>query len=163
MHGKNNSVFSVSSVVKEIMRILKWNKSDPIFEGFLDDIYKTIDHCDVYYLEGQGYTVLNHCPKYHLYQKLGIAEIQDVFVLPYHRGQGVATALIQYCETQCKGDMIGISVPVSPQFGVAQRLYAKLGYMPDGNGVTYDREPLKHNSSVKLDEHLCLMMVKNLK
>jgi hypothetical protein len=49
------------------------------------------------------------------------------------------------------------------QFGVAQRLYARLGYIPDGNGVTYDREIIAHNTSVRLDENLCMMLVKNIK
>ncbi len=145
------------------MQIQKWNKIEVIFDGYLDNAYKTLDYCDVYFIEGQGFAVLNYEPKYSLYKRLNIPEIQDVFVLPDYRGQGISTALIKHCESLISGDMVGISVPVSPQFGVAQRLYYKLGYMPDGNGVTYDRETLQHNNSVKLDENLCLMMVKELR
>ena len=153
----NNIVFY------KAMEIQRWNKQDTIFEGYLDDIYKILDHCDVYFVEGKGFAVLNHSPKYAPYKRLNISEIQDVFVLPDYRGKGIATALIMNCEDQVTGDMVGISVPVSPNFGTAQRLYYKLGYVPDGNGVTYDREPCIHNSSVKLDDDLCLMMVKDLK
>lgn len=145
------------------MKPQKWNKLDYIFEGYLDPVYIGLDYCDVFYIAGQGYAVLNHRPKYALYQRMNIPEIQDVFVLPNARGKGVATALITYCEQHCQGDMIGISVPVSPKFGAAQRLYSKLGYQPDGNGVTYDREPVSHDSRVKLDETLCLMMIKDLR
>ncbi len=144
------------------MQIQKWNKQDAIFQGNLDDVYKTINHCDVYFIEGQGFAILNHAPKYAFYKRLGIPEIQDVFVLPEFRGQGIATALITHCENQISGDMVGISVPVSSKFGIAQRLYYKLGYTPDGNGVTYDREPVMHNSSAKVDDDLCLMLVKDL-
>ncbi len=145
------------------MEIKKWDKLDNIFDGYLDPIYKSSDRCDVYYIAGKGFSVLNHSPKYALYQRLNIPEIQDVFVLPDARGQGVGTALITHCENQTAGNMVGISVPVSPDFGVAQQLYYKLDYKPDGNGVTYDREMLTPNSRVKLDENLCLMMVKDLK
>lgn len=145
------------------MNIQKWNKIDALFDSHLDPVYKTLDHCDVFYVEDKGYAVLNNAPKYALYQRLNIPEIQDVFVLPEFRGQRLAKALIQYCESQVKGEMVGISVPVSPQFGIAQRLYNKMGYIPDGNGVTYDREPCVHNSSVKLDNDLCLMMIKDLR
>jgi len=145
------------------MEIQKWNKHDAMFEGYLDDIYQTIDHCDVYFVEGQGFAILNHAPKYAPYKRLNIPEIQDVFVLPDCRGQGIATALIIHCENQVLGDMVGISVPVSGEFGVAQRLYYKLGYIPDGNGVTYDREVVCHDSSIKVDSDLCLMMVKGLR
>jgi GNAT superfamily N-acetyltransferase len=145
------------------MEIKKWNKLDSIFDGYLDPIYKSNGHCDVYYVEDRGFAVLNHAPKYGLYQRLNIPEIQDVFILPEARGQGSGTALIEHCEKQVSGNMVGISVPVSPDFGVAQQLYYKLGYKPDGNGVTYDRATLTHDCRVKLDENLCLMMVKDLK
>lgn len=144
------------------MEIKIWNKLDDIFEGYLDPIYRTNDCCDVYYVADSGFAVLNHSPKYALYQRLQIPEIQDVFILPDARGRGVATALINHCEAQVSESMIGISVPVSPNFGIAQQLYYKLGYKPDGNGVTYNREILSHDSRVKLDENLCLMMVKDL-
>ena len=144
------------------MKIEKWTKVSLIFDGLLDPLYKNTDNCEVYFVEGKGFAVLNRQPKYSLYQRLGISEIQDVFVLHEFRGQGIATSLINHCEKMTADDMIGISVPVSPDFGVAQQLYYKLGYRPDGNGVTYDREPLTHNSTVKIDENLCLMMVKDL-
>lgn len=145
------------------MEINLWNKKDSIFEGMLDPIYQTVDYCDVYYIDGKGFVILNHEPKYPLYARMGIPEIQDIFVLPNYRGQGVATALIRHCEAMTNTDMIGISVPVSPQFGAAQCLYAKLGYRPDGQGVTYDRQHVYHNSSVQVDENLCLMLLKDLK
>ena len=144
------------------MEIEKWNKQDNIFDGYLEKIYLDLDRCDVFFIRDKGYAVLNHAPKYAFYKRLGIAEIQDIFTLPNMRGQGVATALIAHCEAQVEGDMVGISVPVSPQFGVAQQLYFKLGYAPDGNGVTYDREMLRHGQMVKCDDDLCMMLVKNL-
>ena len=47
-------------------------------------------------------------------------------------------------------------------FGAAQRLYCKLGYIPDGNGVTYDREAVRAGDMRAVDDLLCLMMVKAL-
>jgi ribosomal protein S18 acetylase RimI-like enzyme len=143
------------------MNVLKWDKQTRIFEN-LDLVYKTLSHCDVYYIPQSAYAVLNSKPAYHLYQRLGIAEIQDIYVMPDYRRQGLASKLIHHCETQAEGDMVGISVPVSPQFGAAQRLYHKLGYAPDGNGVTYERHAIEHNATVKLNDDLCLMLVKEL-
>tara|TARA_B100001750_G_C15518740_1_gene609613 strand:+ start:3185 stop:3655 length:471 start_codon:yes stop_codon:yes gene_type:complete len=144
------------------MNIQRWNKKEVLFDGVLDPVYKDLDFCHVYYVADKGYVVLNLQPSYGIYSRIGIAEIQDLYVLPNHRREGVATALIRFCEQQVTTDMVGISVPVSPQFGAAQRLYYRLGYEPDGNGVTYDREPIAHGSLVKLDDCLCLMMVKDL-
>jgi len=92
--------------------IQKWNKADPIFPHHLDPIYKTLDYCDVFYVPEKGYAILNHQPKYNLYKKLAIPEIQDVFVIPDHRKQGIATQLIHYCESTCDTNTIGISVPI---------------------------------------------------
>lgn len=144
------------------MEIQQWNKKDALFEGVLDPVYKTLDYCDVFYVLNKGFAVLNHAPRYALYKRLGIPEIQDIFVIESARKQGVATALIKHCETIAKTDMVGISVPVSTQFGAAQRLYYKLGYVPDGNGVTYDRTIVPYGAAAPVDENLCLMMIKEL-
>lgn len=112
-----------------------------------------------------GYCFLNRLPKYALYRRFGLSEIQDVHVFPEHRQKGYATALIQKCENIARDEgqqEIGISVALSAEFGPAQRLYCKLGYLPDGQGITYDRQTLKHGERVILDDDLCLMMSKAL-
>lgn len=147
------------------MHIQQWNKQDDIFNGVLDADYKTRDYCDVFYVADKGFAVLNYQPLYGLYRRLDIPEIQDVFVLPEHRQQGIATALIKHCESVALAagkSMAGISVPVSPQFGAAQCLYINLGYKPDGNGVSYERDAVIHNQAYPVDDNLCLMLIKEL-
>ncbi len=123
-----------------------------VFIGFLDDA-------------AAGYGMLNWQPQYALYRRLGIPEIQDLNVRPECRRRGVASALIAQCEAEAvqagKTDM-GISAGLYPDYGPAQRLYVRLGYIPDGNGVTYDRQPVRPGEIRPVDDDLCLMMVKNL-
>jgi len=112
-----------------------------------------------------GFVMLNPAPKYTLYKKLGVPEIQDLNVIPDARQKGIATVLVNKCEelAEEKGHtQIGISVPLNASYGPAQRLYIKLGYMPDGNGITYDREPVDAVSRYLADDDLCLMMLKDL-
>ncbi|MEM6780399.1 MAG: GNAT family N-acetyltransferase [Pseudomonadota bacterium] len=115
-----------------------------------------------------GFCILNWKPRYALYQKLGIPEIQDLNVIPYARRQGVAKALIAYCETrtcyqgQNVDQQLGVSVPLGPSFGAAQRLYWSQGYQPDGMGPTQDRQPVVEGQAYLLDQDLCLMLVKAL-
>ena len=109
-----------------------------------------------------GYCMLNWQPRYSLYKKLGIPEIQDLNVVPDARRQGVATALIAVCEKAVEAEQIGVSVALSSAYGPAQRLYAALGYLPDGYGVTFDREPVLHGELRPVDDDLCLMLVKKL-
>lgn len=117
--------------------------------------------------EGQdvGFTILNFTPKYALYKKLDIPEIQDLNVIPDARQKGIATTIVNKCEEMAEAagkTQIGISVPLNKSYGPAQRLYIKLGYMPDGNGITYDREPVSESQRYSPDDDLCLMMLKDL-
>lgn len=112
-----------------------------------------------------GYAVLNWMPKYGLYRKLEIPEVQDLNILNTFRRRGFATEIIRYCEdlARAKGrDQMGIAVSVHSSYGPAQRLYFKLGYEPDGLGVTYDRGPVEFASLKPVDDQLCLMLVKGL-
>lgn len=112
-----------------------------------------------------GYVILNWDPKYGLFRKNEIPEIQDLNILNHFRQQGLATALIAYCENLAreKGkEFMGIGVSVSSSFGPAQRLYTKLGYVPDGFGVTYDRKNTISGELRPIDDQLCLMMLKAL-
>ena len=112
-----------------------------------------------------GYGFVNWQPKYSLYARLDIPEIQNVNVLPQHRGQGIGGALIEYAETLVRDDgrdQVGVSVGLHKDYGAAQRLYVKRGYVPDGNGISYDREAVKAGEIRPVDDDLCLMMVKDL-
>lgn len=112
-----------------------------------------------------GYCILNWRPKYGFFKKLEIPEIQDLNVLPEFRRRGIASFLIAHCEAEAVKKScayMGISVALNAAYGPAQILYTKLGYVPDGNGVTYDRAPVMPAEIRPVDDHLCLMMVKAL-
>ena len=112
-----------------------------------------------------AFGTLNFEPKYNLYKKLDIPEIQDLNVVPEAREQGAATVLVEAFENLARDqglESIGISVGLTKDYGPAQRLYVKLGYMPDGCGITYDREGVTFGVSYPADDDLCLMMVKAL-
>lgn len=112
-----------------------------------------------------GYCILNWDPKYGFFRAHEIPEIQDLNVLSEFRKQGIATKIILHCEELaarkgCKS--MGISFGLHPGFGAAQRLYVKLGYIPDGFGATYDRKVVVEGEFKAVDDQLCLMLVKNL-
>jgi hypothetical protein len=48
-------------------------------------------------------------------------------------------------------------------YGAAQRLYAGLGYVPDGQGVSYHNLAVTPGATVKVDDSLVLWMIKELK
>ena len=112
-----------------------------------------------------GYCMLAWEPKYAFFRKLGIPEIQDLNVLPEFRRQGIGGCMIDHCENLAreKGcEYIGIGVGMDASYGAAQRLYVVRGYVPDGNGLTYDRKAIPKGEFRPIDDDISLMMIKDL-
>ena len=112
-----------------------------------------------------GYCILNWKPKYGYFRAQGMAEIQDLNILHDYRRRGFGRAMVSYCESiaRDKGhNEIGIGVGVTASYGAAQRLYVKMGYVPDGNGINYDRKQVSFGEFRPIDDHLCFMMTKRL-
>ena len=113
-----------------------------------------------------GYSLLNWGPKYSYFKTLELPEIQDLNVELAFRRQGIGAAIIDFCEKHAleKGCAeMGIGVGLDSSFGAAQRLYARLGYIPDGQGISYDRKQVTVGEFRPIDENLCLMMTRKLK
>lgn len=112
-----------------------------------------------------GYVVLNWQPSYAPFARLGIPEIQDLNVLPADRGNGLGRVLVEACETLARergAAEMGLAVGLTRSYGPAQRLYARLGYKPDGAGISRDRCPVQPGEIHTIDDDLCLMMVKDI-
>lgn len=109
-----------------------------------------------------GYAQLNWQPLYAPFRRLSIPEIQDLNVIPSSRRQGLGEKLVRACEilAQAKSDTIGISVGMQAKFGPAQRLYVRLGYLPDGAGVCYDDVPCALGDGRLIDDLLTLKLIK---
>lgn len=94
-----------------------------------------------------------------------IPELHDLATAKSHRHRGVATTLIASLETSARAEgytTIGLGVGLYADYGPAQRLYAALGYQPDGRGLTYQNAPVIPGATVRVDDDLILWMVKNL-
>jgi GNAT superfamily N-acetyltransferase len=85
-----------------------------------------------------GYTNLIWQSDYVPFKAAGIPEINNMHILDPFQRQGIGTALVRSAEhiaAQAGKTTIGIGVVVSEQYAAAQRLYPKLGYVPDGRGL----------------------------
>ena len=112
-----------------------------------------------------GLCVVNLAPTYPPFKRVGIPEIQDLNVQTDSRRSGVGAALVLAAENLVRAqgyDTIGLGVGLGPSYGAAQRLYARLGYVPDGAGVSYDGGPVRAGELRPSDDLLCLYMTKNL-
>ncbi|HTT99029.1 MAG TPA: GNAT family N-acetyltransferase [Rhizomicrobium sp.] len=112
-----------------------------------------------------GYGYLKFASAYDRFAMFDIPEIGDLRVAERCRGRGIATQMIRYLEniaaTRGAGE-IGLAVGLYADYGSAQRLYVRLGYVPDGRGLTYQNEPAPAGNSVRVDDDLTLWLVKSL-
>jgi GNAT superfamily N-acetyltransferase len=150
-----------------LIQSLGYAKEEGYFERCLAEQAEGKRHVYIASFNGVdvGYGLLNWNPQYALYRRLGMPEIQDLNVLHDARRNGIATAIIVHCENaaQAAGKThMGISVGLYSDYGPAQRLYVKMGYIPDGHGITYDRQPVRPGEIRPVDDDLCLMMLKEL-
>ena len=92
---------------------------------------------------------------------LAIPEIQDVFVLPERRRQGIASQLTQAAEVEARKrgwDRISLSVSLEGN-AFARRLYAKLGYVEaPTDPVSVSGVIILRGQPVEVDDTLVYMM-----
>jgi GNAT superfamily N-acetyltransferase len=85
-----------------------------------------------------GYTNVVWHSDYEPFCEADIPEVHDMNVITQFQKQGVGTALIKEAESvalQNGKSVMGIGVELTPIYDAAQRLYPKLGYIPDGRGT----------------------------
>jgi GNAT superfamily N-acetyltransferase len=113
-----------------------------------------------------GYVTLKWDSLYPFFKQHHIPEIMDLNVLPQYRHQGIATALLKIAE-QCAQDegykQIGLGFGLYADYGIAQRMYIKNGYIPDGLGITYGYERVEPGASIPIDDDAVLWLTKQLK
>ncbi len=112
-----------------------------------------------------GYVTIKWHSAYPHFEEFSIPEIVDLNVLPPFRNQGIGSRLIFKCESEARArgfKSIGIGFGMTADYGNAQRLYIKLGYLPNGHGLFYKNKPLLHGDHITLDDDLVLHLTKSL-
>lgn len=112
-----------------------------------------------------GYVTLKWESQYPLFKQKKIPEIMDLNVLPQYRNQGIGTALLTIAENTVKEKgytHVGLGFGLYADYGVAQMLYVKRGYIPDGLGITYGYLPVPAGNSIPIDDNAVLWLIKKL-
>lgn len=112
-----------------------------------------------------GYGTLAWESDYGPFRAATVPEINNLVAAAPARGRGVGTMLIRAFEDLARASgrtTIGLGVGLYADYGPAQRLYAGLGYRPDGNGITWREQPVVPGDSVPVDDDLVLWLIKRL-
>jgi GNAT superfamily N-acetyltransferase len=111
-----------------------------------------------------GYATVVWEPDYPLFREKRIPEIQDFNVLADFRQRGIGTRLLDAAEelVSSRSPVVGIGVGLYADYGAAQRLYVKRGYIPDGGGASYRDRIVLGGETVVADDDLALHFTKRL-
>ena len=144
-----------------------WNKTEAQYRQYLCEQSAGTRTCLVATAGGQfaGYVTVIWQPSYPGFSEQKIPEIQDLNILPQFRRQGIASRLLDLAESEVapRSSVVGIGVGLHPGYNVAQRLYVRRGYIPDGRGVTHRDRYTHEGDHVVLDDELLLHLTKQLR
>jgi ribosomal protein S18 acetylase RimI-like enzyme len=111
-----------------------------------------------------GYVTICWESAYPFFWQQGIPEIVDLNVLPSFRRRGIGTRLLDIAENRIatRAAQAGIGVGMTADYGAAQIMYVKRGYMPDGRGLIRDGQPIAHGTPIMMDDNLTLYFTKSV-
>jgi len=145
---------------------LGWNKPASQYERYLTEqkvgkrvvFVATVDEVFT------GYVTILWESVYAPFRESGIPEIADFNILPKFRRQGIGAQLMDAAERQiCERSMVaGIGVGLTRDYGAAQILYVRRGYIPDGRGISWKGNVCQYGDPVIVDDGLTLYFTKHL-
>ncbi|MBN1993087.1 MAG: GNAT family N-acetyltransferase [Anaerolineae bacterium] len=143
-----------------------WHKPISQYEGYLREQNEGKRVVLVAENEGQftGYLTILWESFYPPFREAGIPEIVDFNVLVKYQRRGIGTALMAEAEKRIarKSAVVGIGVGLMANYGVAQQMYVKRGYIPDGCGISQNERFLQGGDKVTVDDDLILCFTKKL-
>jgi GNAT superfamily N-acetyltransferase len=112
-----------------------------------------------------GYVTVVWRSNYPPFLDADIPEIADFNVLPHLRRRGIGSRLLDEAERRIAGrsQTSGIAVGLNRDYGAAQLLYVKRGYVPDGRGIWSHGHRAQWGETVLVDDQLVLYFTKRLK
>lgn len=110
-----------------------------------------------------GYVTIVWESDYPPFRETQIPEIVDFNVLFKYQQRGVGTALMDEAERRIaqRSNKVGIGVGLMADYGNAQILYAKRGYIPDGRGIFGHGRWLAYGEQITIDDDVALYLTKS--
>lgn len=155
----------ISLIIKEFAHH-HWPKPQSTFDIYWHEQSTNERFMWVAFHKGQfaGYVTLKWVSHYQSFKNQRIPEIMDLNVLPPYRNKGIGTQLLEVAEqlASTKSSVVGLGVGLYDDYGSAQKLYIKKGYIPDGYGVTYNYQSVIPGDSAPVDDDLVLWFTKDI-
>lgn len=145
---------------------LGWDKPASQYEAYLEEQRRGARVALVALQRGVfvGYVTIVWESDYAPFHDAGIPEISDFNVLPPARRQGIGSRLIDEAERRIheRSRVAGIGAGLFADYGAAQRIYVKRGYVPDGRGIVAHHRRVTWGDTVVVDDDLVMYLTKAL-
>lgn len=155
----------IALIVNEFARH-HWPKPQSTFDLYWHEQNTNERFMWVAFHKGQfaGYVTLKWVSHYLSFKNQRIPEIMDLNVLPPYRNKGIGTQLLEVAEqlASTQSPVVGLGVGLYDDYGSAQKLYIKKGYIPDGYGVTYNYQAVIPGDNARIDDDLVLWFTKDI-
>ena len=143
-----------------------WDKPRSQYQGYLQEQNEGKRVVLVAESDGSfaGYVTILWESFYPPFRDARIPEIVDFNVLIKDQRQGIGTALLDEAEKRIsqRAAIAGIGVGLTADYGAAQIMYIKRGYIPDGRGISQNGRFLKWGDQITVDDDLVLCFTKRL-
>ena len=96
----------------------------------------------------------------------GLPIVVDFNVLKKYQRKGIGSRLMDAAEKIAGeyADAVCLGVGLCSEYGAAQRMYAKRGYVPDGSGVWYrGKQCVQYETVCTVDDDLIMFLSKKLR
>jgi ribosomal protein S18 acetylase RimI-like enzyme len=112
-----------------------------------------------------GFVYIKWQADYPPFAEKNIPEIRDLRVLPEFRRRGIATVLMDEAEKRIftRSKFAGLGVGLYADYGPAQLMYVRRGYVPDGRGLMYRNRPVNPGREISVDDELLMFLIKEHK
>jgi GNAT superfamily N-acetyltransferase len=160
---KETDIQSIAAAFAE----LGWDKPVAQYQRYLTEQQAGLRVVLVATVDGifVGYVTIMWASGYAPFLEAKIPEIVDFNVLPQFRRQGIGSQLLAAAEDRIaeRSTVTGIGVGLTPDYGAAQILYVRHGYIPDGRGICWGEKRCQYGDQVSVDDALTLYFTKQLK
>jgi len=143
-----------------------WEKPVELYDRYLEEQRNGERITLIAEVDGEfaGYVNIIWKPSYPAFQENDIPEINDFNVLIKYRRRGIGSVLLDEAENRAKerSDTVGIGVGLFSDYGPAQVMYVKRGYVPDGKGIYCHQQYVAEGQPVVIDHDIALYLTKKL-
>jgi GNAT superfamily N-acetyltransferase len=152
--------------ISAVFTALGWNKPIALFERYLSEQDEGQRRAFVAEWDGElaGYVTLVWESGYAPFAEGKIPEVSDLNVLPGFRRHGIGNHLLDSAEAEAstRSSVVGLGVGLYSDYGAAQRIYVRRGYVPDGRGMVYDTQPVEPGAMIRIDDAAMLMFTRTI-